>query len=174
MNSDCCTSMIGLHTFTGCDSLIAFAGRDNSSTLKITRKDKKDMFAEQGSWWEIEGNLIAKLETFTCELCFPKSGTTERNELRYRLSPDVPYPVGHGLYKKRSSDNGEELQIEWMHGLPAPEAILNLMSCNSVSAWRVQMDSGVLTCVKSKLATTRLRQGVWYKWSSCVRWLWRR
>ena len=34
----------------------------------------------------------------------------------------------------RSSDNEEELQIEWMHGLPAPEAILNLMSCNSVSA----------------------------------------
>ena len=44
-----------------------------------------------------------------------------------------------------------------MHGLPVPEAILKLMSCNSVSACRVQMNSGVLTCVKSKLATTRLR-----------------
>ena len=92
------------------------------------------MFAELGSCWEIEGDLIAKLEAFTCELYCPKSGTTERNELRYRLSPKVLYPVGHGLYKKRSSDNEEELQIEWMHGLPAPEAILNLMSCNSVSA----------------------------------------
>ena len=92
------------------------------------------MFAELGSCWEIEGDLIAKLEAFTCELYCPKSGTTERNELRYRLSPDVPYPVRHGLYKKRSSDNEEELQIDWMHGLPAPEAILNLMSCNSVSA----------------------------------------
>ena len=92
------------------------------------------MFVEQGSCWEIECDLIAKLEAFKCELYCPKSGTTERNELRYRLSPDVLYPVGHGLYKKRSSDNEEELQIEWMHGLPAPEAILNLMSCNSVSA----------------------------------------
>ena len=129
--------MIGLHTYIynkGCDSLSAFNGRDNSSILKITRRDKKDIFAELGSCWEIEGNLIAKLEAFTCELYSPKSGTTERNELRYRLSPDVPYPVGHGLYeKKRSSDNEEELQIDWMHGLPAPEAIQNLMSYNSVS-----------------------------------------
>ena len=114
VNSDCCKSMIGLHTFTGCDSLpvSAFAGRDNSSTLKITRKDKKDVFAELGSCWEIEGDLIAKLEAFTCELYCPKSGTTERNELRYRFSPDVPYPVGHGLYKKSSSDNEEELPID--------------------------------------------------------------
>ena len=41
--------MIGLHTFTVCDSLSAYAGRDNSSTLKIIQKDKKDMFAELGS-----------------------------------------------------------------------------------------------------------------------------
>ena len=134
VNSDCCKSMIGLHTFTGCDSLSAFAGCDHLSTLKITRRDKRDMFAELGSCWEIEGDLIAKLEAFTCELYCPKSGTTERNELRYRLSPDVPYTVGHGLYKKRSSDNEDELQIDWMHGLPAPYAILNLMSCNNVSA----------------------------------------
>ena len=89
VNSDCCKSMIGLHTFTGCDSLSAFAGRDNSSTLKISRRDKKDMFAELGSCWEIIGDLIAKLEAFTCEIYCSKSGTTERNELRYRLSPDV-------------------------------------------------------------------------------------
>ena len=125
--------MIGLHIFTGCDSLSAFAGRDNSSTLKITQKDK-DMFAELGSYWEIEGDLIAKLEAFTCELYCPKSGTTERNELRYRLSSDVPYPVGHGWYKERSSNYEEELQIDWIQGLPAPEAILKLMSCNCVSA----------------------------------------
>ena len=134
VNSDYCKTMIGLHTYKGCDSLSAFNGRDNSSILKITRRDKKDIFAELGSCWEIEGDLIAKLEAFICKLYSPKSGTTERNELRYRLSTDVPYPVGHGLYKKRSNDNEEELQIDWMHGLPAPEAILNLMSCNSVSA----------------------------------------
>ena len=122
------------HTFTGCDSLSAFAGRDNSSTLKITQKDKKNMFAELGSCWEIEGDLIAKSEAFTSELYCPKSGTTDRNKLRYRLSLDVLYPVGHGLYKKRSSNNEEELQINWMQGLPVPEAIVNLMSCNSVSA----------------------------------------
>ena len=114
--------------------MLLLVATTQSSTLKIIQKDKKDMFAELGSCWEIEGDLIAKLEAFTCELYCPKSGTTERNELRYRLSPDVLYPVGHGLYKKRSSDNEEELQIEWMHGLPAPKAILNLMSCNSVSA----------------------------------------
>ena len=114
--------------------MLLLVATTQSSTLKIIQKDQKDMFAELGSCWEIEGDLIAKLEAFTCELYCPKSGTTERNELRYRLSPDVLYPVGHGLYKKRSSDNEEELQIELMHGLPAPEAILNLMSCNSVSA----------------------------------------
>ena len=114
--------------------MILLVATTQSSTLKIIQKDKKDMFAELESCWEIEGDLIAKLEAFTCELYCPKSGTTERNELRYRLSPDVLYPVGHGLYNKRSCDNEEEFQIERMHGLPASEAILNLMSCNSVSA----------------------------------------
>ena len=45
--------MIGLHTFTGCDSLSDFVGCYNLSTLDITQKDKKDMFAELGSCWEI-------------------------------------------------------------------------------------------------------------------------
>ena len=53
-----------------------------------------------------------------------------------KASPDVPSPVGHGWYRERSSNNEEELQIDWMDGLPAPEAVLKLMSCKCVSACR--------------------------------------
>ncbi len=40
-------------------------------------------------------------------------------------TPDIPSPVGYGWCKK-----GSELALDWMDGLPSPQAVLELLSCN--------------------------------------------
>jgi len=40
--------------------------------------------------------------------------------------PQVPSPVEHGWAR----NDGGQLTVEWMQGSPAPEAVLQLLSCN--------------------------------------------
>ena len=44
-------------------------------------------------------------------------------------NPQVPSPVGKG-WKIEREEGAEQLVIDWMAGKPAPEAILELLSCN--------------------------------------------
>ena len=79
------------------------------------------------------------------------------------LEADVPSPIGHGWYRGRSSNNEEKMRIDWIDGLPAPEAVLMPISCFCVSACRELncpclgngMHLGVVTCVNLKPVTNR-------------------
>ena len=162
-----CKCLIGLHAYTGCDSVSAFAGKRKITALKLVKRHKsfQDLFKQLGMQWEVSSELFERLQEFTCKLYSSNPGTSDVNELRYRLfcakkgkldsnqlppcadclrkhalranyqaaiwkrslqsCPQVPSPVGSGW----CLEDGK-LTIDWMSGEPAPQAVLELLSCH--------------------------------------------
>ena len=69
-----CRALIGIHAFTGCDTVSAFAGRGKAKALKllISHVDNQDTFLKLGQEWELSQQLVDKLEAFICLLYAPK------------------------------------------------------------------------------------------------------
>ncbi|XP_035674790.1 uncharacterized protein LOC118414705 [Branchiostoma floridae] len=84
---DICSSLLGMHAFTGCDSVSAFAGRGKLGALRLVKenRDFQEMFKLVGMDWELSNELFKKLEEFTCHMYSSRPGTSDVNELRYRL-----------------------------------------------------------------------------------------
>eukprot|EP00745_Piridium_sociabile_P027749 TRINITY_DN44663_c0_g1_i3.p1 TRINITY_DN44663_c0_g1~~TRINITY_DN44663_c0_g1_i3.p1 ORF type:complete len:1606 (-),score=395.32 TRINITY_DN44663_c0_g1_i3:590-5317(-) len=82
-----CNSLIGLHAFTGCDSVSAFAGRGKLGALKLLKKDIsfQETFYQLGQSWDVSEELFERVQQFTCQMYTAGSSTTEVNELRYQL-----------------------------------------------------------------------------------------
>ena len=82
-----CRALIGMHAFTGCDTVSAFAGRGKAKALKllVSNVENQDMFFKLGREWDLSQELMDKLEAFTCLLYAPKLSSTRINELRYHL-----------------------------------------------------------------------------------------
>lgn len=87
VGTEVCKALIGMHAYTGCDTVSAFAGRGKASALKYLIADKsvKNTFHELGQNWDLPSELMDKLETFTCQIYSPKAAMTKVNDLRYRL-----------------------------------------------------------------------------------------
>ncbi len=87
IGNNICDSLIGLHAFTGCDTVSAFAGRGKVSALKLMKKNTtfQETFHQLGQSWDLSPQLFQKLEEFTCRLYFASSCTDEVNVLRYQL-----------------------------------------------------------------------------------------
>ena len=162
--------MIGIHTFTGCDTVSDFTGKEKVHALKmvIGSIEAQEVFSQLGMNWTVSAQLMEQLEKFTCNLYYAKS-PTYINELQYHLfcikkaqiesfqlppcldtltkhaeranyqaaiwqrcfeqSPSIPSPVGHGWKIIEGEDDKQVLEIEWMSGLPAPQAVLDLLAC---------------------------------------------
>ena len=63
-----CDALIGMHTFTGCDTVSAFAGRGKMTTLKQMKLDQsyQEAFSQLGASWEVSAELFKKLQAITC------------------------------------------------------------------------------------------------------------
>jgi len=63
-------AMPGLHAFTGCDSVSAFAGKGRVSAFKLLCKDQKyqQAFTDLGRSWQLTDGTHKVLETFVCHL----------------------------------------------------------------------------------------------------------
>jgi hypothetical protein len=86
IGQDLCDALIGLHAFTGCDTVSTFAGKGKVTALKkITSEGAYNIFSQLGSEWNLSEILMAELERFTCCLYSPKITTVIINELRYQL-----------------------------------------------------------------------------------------
>ena len=164
-----CKALLGLHAFTGCDSVSSFAGIGKVKPLKILRKNDEfqEVFARLGEEWPVTEELFGKLEAFVCALYGATKGTSDVNELRYALfcakkgeaeshqlppcrdclkkhcqranyqaavwknslrNNEVPTPVGKGWFLETNA-HGERLETDWMDGLPAPRAVIELIAC---------------------------------------------
>lgn len=70
---DVCGALIGMHSFTGCDTVGAFAGKRKTSALKLltTNRNIQCMFCRLGEEWDLSPQLMNELEVFTCLLYAP-------------------------------------------------------------------------------------------------------
>ena len=82
-----CKALIGMHAYTGCDTVSAFSGKGKAKALKLltTSREHQDTFTKVGQEWDIPPELMDKLETFTCLLYATKASSTKINDLRYHL-----------------------------------------------------------------------------------------
>ena len=166
LGSDICKALLGMHAFSGCDTVSAFAGKGKQHAFQIIKSDKnaRETFMRLGEAWTLSPDMQNNLERFTCKLYATKPGTSSVDQLRYNLfcarkgeieshqlppckdslskhslranyqagiwrrslqaNPETPNPNGRGW--KMDEQN---LVIDWMDGTPAPEAVLNLLSC---------------------------------------------
>ncbi|KAK3735047.1 hypothetical protein QZH41_001743 [Actinostola sp. cb2023] len=87
IGQDICHSLLGVHAYTGCDTVSAFAGRGKIGALRIVKEQRsfQEMFKCLGMEWELSDDLFKKLQDFTCHMYCSRPGTNDINELRYRL-----------------------------------------------------------------------------------------
>ena len=79
-------SLIGFHSFTGCDIICSFAGRRKVKPLNLTIKDVKyiEEFAERGEHTYITGDLLQTIKSFVCHM-YGWKGDDRVDELQYRM-----------------------------------------------------------------------------------------
>lgn len=84
-----CEALIGLHAFTGCDTVSSFAGKGKIGALKILKRNYGTYsrgFRELGQTWAVTNDLFMVLERFTCSMYMSVGNNTGRvNDARYEL-----------------------------------------------------------------------------------------
>jgi len=80
-------ALIGMHSFTGCDTVSSFAGRGKMTILKQMKSNEtyQEAFSELGRSWEVSTDLFQQLKEITCHMYLPSTNTREVNQLRYQL-----------------------------------------------------------------------------------------
>ena len=88
IGKDMCQALLGMHAFTGCDTVSAFFGTGKAKALKIVQTDNRyrETFKQLGKEWVISEHTLKQLESFTCVLYDQiNCGKRTVNELRYKL-----------------------------------------------------------------------------------------
>lgn len=80
-------ALIGMLSFTGCDTVSSFAGRGKMTILKQMKSNEtyQEAFSELGRSWEVSTDLFQQLKEITCHMYLPSTNTREVNQLRYQL-----------------------------------------------------------------------------------------
>lgn len=84
---DFCQALLGLHAFTGCDSVSSFAGKGKLRAMRLLKKDHVKALTELGDTWNLSSTAEKDLEIFTCAIYGYKDDTSI-NEVRYKLFVD--------------------------------------------------------------------------------------
>ncbi|KAG1714540.1 hypothetical protein GQR58_001134 [Nymphon striatum] len=167
LGKDVCTALIGVHAYTGCDSVSAFAGQGKVKSIRLITKNMeyREMFCDFGKEWHVTEDMFETIQAFTCSLYCLNTSISDVNKLRYEMfrsrkgdissgqlppckdalkqqtnranyqaaiwrrslqnSPEIPSPTnGHGWNVVEG-----KLGICWLTGAPAPDVVLELMSC---------------------------------------------
>ena len=84
LGSPMCESLIGLHTFTGCDSTSALYGKGKDKPLNLVseNKDYISAFIAVGKQFEIDSGTFLTVERFVCDLYGEK--VSDVNIARYK------------------------------------------------------------------------------------------
>ena len=169
LGQDVSKALLGLHAFTGCDSVSAFAGIGKAKPLKLvhSKNEFQVMFQNLGEQWSITEELCVQLESFLCAMYGMKKGYQDVNQCRYAVfcskkgeaeshqlppcrdclhhhckranyqtavwknaltSNQAPGLAGYEWALERD-ESGQRLDIVWMSGSPAPEAVIELLAC---------------------------------------------
>ncbi|XP_028417356.1 uncharacterized protein LOC114541753 [Dendronephthya gigantea] len=81
-----CSSLIGLHAFTGCDTTSAFYGKGKVSVLKVAkaREEYSHTFSNLGTELNPSEDLFTQLYHFVCHL-YGYQGYSDINRVRYEM-----------------------------------------------------------------------------------------
>ena len=84
---DLCDALVGLHAFTGCDSVSAFAGRGKLGAFKLLKGNRtyQEDFKSLGTSWDVSEHLHRAMESFVCQMYAPSSDICDINDLRYLM-----------------------------------------------------------------------------------------
>ncbi len=87
LGDDLCDALIGVHAFTGCDSVSAFAGRGKLTALKLVKGNRafQESFKSLGTSWDVSDEIYSNMELFVCRMYAPSSSVCDVNDLRYLL-----------------------------------------------------------------------------------------
>ena len=87
LGDELCNALIGIHAFTGCDSVSAFAGRGKLSAFKLVKGNRtfQESFKSLGASWHVSKELYSSMESFVCRMYASSSSISDVNELRYLL-----------------------------------------------------------------------------------------
>lgn len=87
LGDDLCDALIGVHAFTGCDSVSAFAGRGKLNAPKLVKGNRtfQESFKSLGTSWDVSEELYSNMESFVCRMYAPLSSVCDVNDLRYLL-----------------------------------------------------------------------------------------
>jgi len=104
LGADKCKALPGLHAFTGCDTVSAFAGKGKLKGLGLISKSAqhREALTLLGSHWDITDDLHKKLESFACHH-YCSTLVESVNDLRYDLflAKKGKYNHGNSLHALR-------------------------------------------------------------------------
>src|SRR5207244_2611945 len=70
VGEEMCSALLGLHPWTGCDTVSTLAGQGKVKALKILMKSPKftNVFASLGTSWNLSDDSFNTIQEFTCQL----------------------------------------------------------------------------------------------------------
>ena len=92
-----CRALVGLHTFTGCDSVSAFYGKGKKKAFSVAMEEKSfvETFCSLGEHFDMSANLLDRLQRFVCKLYGVDLSSV--NEARYNIFCVSPKSLEHSL-----------------------------------------------------------------------------
>ena len=87
IGQDVCKALPGLHAFTGCDAVSAFAGIGKVKPLKklLSKQEYQSTFQQLGENWLMSEDLLRQLEAFVCDIYGAKKNISDVNQCRYAV-----------------------------------------------------------------------------------------
>ena len=70
LGRDVCASLIGIHAWTGCDTISSFAGQGKVKPLNLIRKKQvfREVFMALGQEWHVTDEMLGTIQSFTCSM----------------------------------------------------------------------------------------------------------
>ncbi|KAJ8023132.1 hypothetical protein HOLleu_38227 [Holothuria leucospilota] len=86
LGTDVTSALLGLHPFTGCDSVSGFFGKGKTKALKLLMKNYnyQKMFQDVGASFDVSSDLCSQIEEFVCHL-YCQNDVTDVNQARYNM-----------------------------------------------------------------------------------------
>jgi hypothetical protein len=84
---DECAALMGVHAWTGCDSVSAFAGQGKIKAVNLIRTNDtfREAFTTLGREWSVPDTLFTVIEEFTCNMYSRSAKSSTVNALRYEM-----------------------------------------------------------------------------------------
>ena len=92
-----CASLLGLHSFTGCDTVSSLAGRGKVAAMRVlSHQVHMNTLQSLGESWVLPDEAMKKLEALTCAIYSTRTTINSVNEMRFELFVQERARPNHG------------------------------------------------------------------------------